>query len=78
MLVKVYPYKAYDISKDCYVLAEHYATEECISLFNTQIIATECYYVEVDDLDGDGRILKTTLHEIISQNSPRANKVDED
>jgi hypothetical protein len=76
MLVKVYPYKTYDINKDKFVLGEHYATEDCIRQFGNQIIATECYYVNVDDLDGDGRILKTTLHELLNQNSNRANKAD--
>ena len=77
MLVKVFPYKTYDISKDTFALGEHYATEDCIKQFRNKRIATECYYVDVDDLDGDGRILKTTLHELISQNSARISEADD-
>jgi hypothetical protein len=71
MLVKVYPYKAYDIKSDQLLLSDHYATEDCIKQFGNLRIATECYYVSVDDLDGDGRILKAMLHELLSQNSAR-------
>lgn len=78
MLIKVYPYKTYDINKDKFVLGEHYATEECIKQFGNQIDATECYYVNAEDLDGDGRILKTTLHELLSQNSARVNETEKD
>ena len=75
MLVKVFPYQAFDIHSDQFILSEHYATREAIERFNARQIAAECYYVAQDDLDGDGRILKTTLHEIVSQNIAHSNEV---
>lgn len=78
MQVKVYPYKSYDINKDQFVLGEHYATEVCIKQFGNEKIATKCYYVNSDELDGDGRILKATLHKLLSQNSARVNEAEKD
>ncbi|MDH6300923.1 hypothetical protein [Polynucleobacter sphagniphilus] len=67
MPVKVYSYKLFDIDNSLSKVSEYFATEEVISLFEAEITdRSNFYFVSMDDLDGDGRIHKDKLQEILT------------
>lgn len=67
MPVKVYSYKLFDIDNSQSKVAEYFATEEVIALFDGAEITdrSNFYYVSMDDLDGEGRIHKTKLERLL-------------
>ncbi|OLY96411.1 hypothetical protein [Polynucleobacter sphagniphilus] len=68
MPVKVYSYKLFDIDNSQSKVSEYFATEEVISLFEAEITdRSNFYFVSMDDLDGDGRIHKDKLQEILNK-----------
>lgn len=68
MPVKVYSYKLFDIDNSQSKVSEYFATEEVISLFEAEITdRSNFYFVSMDDLDGDGRIHRDKLHEILNK-----------
>ncbi len=68
MPVKVYSYKLFDIDNSLSKVSEYFATEEVISLFEAEITdRSNFYFVSMDDLDGDGRIHKDKLQEILNK-----------
>ncbi|WP_071467647.1 hypothetical protein [Polynucleobacter asymbioticus] len=68
MPVKVHSYKLFDIDNSQSKVSEYFATEEVISLFEAEITdRSNFYFVSMDDLDGDGRIHKDKLQEILNK-----------
>ncbi|OYY59080.1 MAG: hypothetical protein B7Y55_00990 [Polynucleobacter sp. 35-46-207] len=68
MPVKVYSYKLFDIDNSQSKVSEYFATEEVIRLFEAEITdRSNFYFVSMDDLDGDGRIHKDKLQEILNK-----------
>lgn len=68
MSVKVYSFKKFDSNSSQYIISDYFATEEAIKLLNLVVCDKNIsYVVNLDELDGDGRIHKTKLEKLLSQ-----------
>jgi hypothetical protein len=68
MPTKVYSFKVFDINDNQNIVSDYFATEDAIKLFNGEIFDKSIFYfVNLDDLDGNGRIHKTQLKKLLSQ-----------